>query len=409
MAATPSPRDHPIDDEWVEHHFDYVSPALAQDLHPTLARARSRCPVTHSDQHGGYWIATDYDDVLHVAQDWQTFSSELGISVAAPAPGGEGGAPMKIYPVTIDPPLQRTFKRLINAYFTAAVVSEWETPTREIVNRLIDDFIASGRCEFMSDFARPFPGLAFFDLALHAPPQDLQLVNGYATAASLPDPGDSIMKLAGWIAQFVQERQRQGPMGDVVDAVMNAQIESRSITEAEAIGTILLLILGGLETTAGVLGMAMLRFCEHPEIPSMLRAHPERIPDAVEELLRLDGSFACIGRTARHDTELRGKSIKKGEPVLIYWAAANRDENEFENPEAFDLDRTRNRHLAFGAGPHRCAGSNLARMNLRIALEEIVSRLHDIQLDDGAEIEYHTTFNRAPLSVPITFRPGSPH
>jgi len=393
----------------VEHHFDYLSPALAQDLHPTLARARSRCPVAHSDQYGGYWIATSYDDVLHIAQDWQTFSSELGIGVPAPSVGAEGGAPMKIYPVTVDPPLQRTFKRLINAYFTAAVVSEWETPTREIVKRLIDGFIASGRCEFMGALARPFPGLAFFNLALHAPAEDLEEVNRYATAAALPNSGDSIMKLAAWITQFVQERQRQGPRGDVVDAVMNAQIESRSITEAEVIGTILLLILGGLETTAGVLGMAMLRFCEHPEIPSMLRTHPERIPDAVEELLRLDGSFVCIGRTARHDTELRGKSIKKGEPILIYWAAANRDEHEFENPDAFDLDRTRNRHMAFGAGPHRCAGSNLARMNLRIALEEIVSRLHGIKLQDGAEIEFHTTFNRAPLSVPITFRPWAAH
>jgi cytochrome P450 len=398
----------PIDDEWVEQHFDYLSPALAQDLHSTLARTRSRCPVAHSDQYGGYWIATDYENVLRVAQDWQTFSSELGITVPAPSAAAAGGSNMKIYPVTIDPPLQRTFKRLINAYFTAAVVNEWETPTRSIVTQLIDGFIGSGQCDFMDAFARPFPGLAFFDLALHAPSEDLEEVNRYATATSRPDAGDSLMKLAAWIAEFVKERRRQGPRGDVVDAVINAQIESRPITEAEAIGTIHLLILGGLETTAGVLGMAMQRFCEHPEIPAMLRAHPERIPAAVEELLRLDGSFVCIGRTARHDTELSGKSIKQGEPILIYWAAANRDEHEFENPDTFDLDRTRNRHLAFGAGPHRCAGSNLARMNLRVALEELVTRLHDVKLQTGAEIEYHSTFNRAPLSLPITFRPGTP-
>ena len=168
----------------------------------------------------------------------------------------------------------------------------------------------------------------------------------------------------------------------------------------------MLLILGGLETTAGVLGMAMIRFCEHPEILELLRAHPERIPDAVEELLRLDGSFVCIARTTRHDTELAGNPVKQGEPVLIYWAAANRDEAEFENPDTFDLERPRNRHLAFGAGPHRCAGSNLARMNLRVALEEIAARLHDVELQPDAEIHYHSTFNRAPLSVPITFRPG---
>ncbi len=212
--------------------------------------------MTRSDEYGGYWIATDYEHVLQVAQDWQTFSSELGISVPAAPPDAGDASAMKIYPVTIDPPLQRTFKRLINTYFTAAAVSVWEAPTRELVHRLID------------------------------------------------------------------------------------------------------------------------------------------------------GSFVCIARTTRHDTELAGNPVKRGEPVLIYWAAANRDEAEFENPDAFDLERPRNRHLAFGAGPHRCAGSNLARMNLRVALEEIAARLHDVELQPDAEIHYHSTFNRAPLSVPITFRPG---
>jgi Cytochrome P450 len=134
---------------------------------------------------------------------------------------------------------------------------------------------------------------------------------------------------------------------------------------------------------------------------------PQRGRRVADEDL-LDGSFVCIGRTARHDAELAGNPIKEGEPILIYWAAANRDEAEFENPDAFDLERPRNRHLAFGAGPRRCAGSNLARMKLRVALDEIVSRLHDVALQPDAEIEFHSTFNRAPLSVPITFRPGAP-
>ncbi len=404
--TTAAPSD-PIDDDWIEHHFDYLAPELGRDLHATLARARERCPVARSDQHGGYWVMTRYADVLEVAQDWETFSSELGVS---PGAGGGDGGRMKIYPVGIDPPLQRTFKRLINAYFTPAVVQEWETPTRALVTRLLDDFVEAGRCDFMEAFARPFPGLAFFDLALHAPPDDLEEVNHWATMASVPnadDQLDCLMKLAGWVSAFVEQRRIDGPRGDVVDAVIDADIDGRPITPEEAIGAIQLLILGGLETTAGVLGMAMLRFCEHPEIPALLRAHPERIPDAVEELLRLDGSFVCMGRTARHDGEVAGVPIGAGDSVLVYWAAANRDEAEFARPDEFDLDRTSNRHLAFGAGPHRCAGSHLARMNLHVALEEIVTRLHDIRLQDGAEIAFHSTFNRAPLAVPITFTPGS--
>ena len=393
----------PITDEWIEHHFDHLSPELAREFHPTLARARARCPIAHSDQYGGFWYATRYEDVLRIAQDWQTFSSELGITVP------NLGTPMKILPVTIDPPLQRTFKRLINAHFTPAKIAPWVEPTRALVTRLIDGFIERGECDFMADFARPFPGLAFFDLALHAPADDLEEVNHYATMASLPHVEESqecLMKLAAWIGEFVERRRKEEPYGDVVDAVLNAEVEGRPITNEEVVGTVQLLVLGGLETTAGVLGAAMLRFCEQPEILEQLRSDPGLIPAAVEELLRLDGSFICIGRTARHDVEFEGHHIKEGEQILIYWAAANRDEAEFPDPETFDPHRKSNRHIAFGAGPHRCVGSNLARMNLRIALEEIARRIQNVKLKPGAEIEFHSTFNRAPLSVPITFTPG---
>ena len=394
-----------ITDDWVTRHFDHLSPVFARELHPTLARARSLCPVAHSDQHGGFWVLTKYEDVLRVAQDWETFSSELGITVPYQPPANS----RKILPVAVDPPLQRTFKRLVNAHFTPAKVGPWEEPTRVLVNQLIDGFIERGECDLMTEFARPLPGLAFFNFALHAPTDELEQVNHWATLASLThleESRDGLMKLAGWIAKFIERRRADGPRGDVVDAVLDAEIDGRAITVQEAIGTIHLLILGGLETTAGVLGATMMRFCEHPEIPALLRARPELIPQAVEELLRLDGSFICIGRTARHDTEINGHPVQAGERVLMYWASANRDEAEFTTPDAFDLERERNRHIAFGAGPHRCVGSNLARMNLRVAIGEVVRRLHDIKLQPGADIDFHSTFNRAPLSVPITFTPG---
>lgn len=120
----------------------------------------------------------------------------------------------------------------------------------------------------------------------------------------------------------------------------------------------------------------------------------------MEELLRLDGSFVCIGRTARHDAQIDGHDVGAGERVIIYWASANRDEAEFPQPDVFDLARPVNRHVAFGAGTHRCVGSNLARMNLRVALAELVRRLTDIKLKPGADLGYHSTFNRAPSPSP---------
>lgn len=398
--GTPTSPPQPLDDEWLAQHFDHLSPDLAVPFYEVLARMRAQCPVTHSDRHGGFWVVTRYEDVLRIAQDWQTFSSELGFTVPRPED------PPKILPMGVDPPVHREFKRLINAHFTPRAVAEWEKPTRALVNHLIDGFVEHGQCDFMGAFARPFPGLAFFEFALHAPPDDLQQLNEWATAASLPHlPGaqDGLLNLAAWIGRFVEERQNQPPRGDVVDTLLEAEIEGRPITPAEVIGTIHLLVLGGLETTAGVLGMSMLRFCHAPEIPERLRARPDLIPEAVEELLRLDGALACIGRTARRDTDLGGHRIRAGESVVVYWASANRDPAEFPEPDGFVLGRVTNRHLAFGAGPHRCAGSNLARLNLRIALEELLRRLRDVELQEGARVAYHCGFNRAPLSVPITF------
>jgi len=390
-----------LTDEWHARRFDHLSPALAADLHPTLAVMRERHPVTWSDQHGGFWVVTGYAEVLRVAQDWQTFSSAHGVSVPAPATA------VNAIPENMDPPRHREFKRLINAWFTPAVVARSADATRALVTRLIDGFVDAGRCEFMGDFARPLPGLAFFDLVLHAPSDQLAELNELATAASTPtNPrrAEAWAAMAAWIDQFVAARRSQPPVGDVVDAVLAAEIDGRPITDHDIQGVIQLLILGGLDTTAGALGQFMIRFCREPEIPDLLRRRPDLIPAAVEELLRLDPPFIAIARTVMQDTSLGGHTLRAGQRVLIYWASANRDEAEFACPHAFDLDRESNRHLSFGAGPHRCAGSNLARMNLRIAVEELLARLHDLRLDgDADEIVFHSVLNRAPLQVPITF------
>ena len=192
------------------------------------------------------------------------------------------------------------------------------------------------------------------------------------------------------------------------NAILNAEIEGRPITQIEIVGMFQLLLFGGLDTTAGALGQMMIRLCQQPEIVERLRAEPELIPTAVEEMLRLDGPFIFIGRTAMKDAEVGGEPIKAGDRMLISWASANRDEDEFTCPHEFDLDRERNRHVAFGAGPHRCAGSNLARMNLRIAIGEIVRRFEDLRLADGTgEIPFHSAYNRTPVTVPIAFTPGA--
>jgi cytochrome P450 len=394
-----------LDPEWLTQHFDHLAPQVGAELHQVLEYLRLHEPVAHSDAHdGGFYVLTRYDDVLQVAQDWQTWSSEQGMNVP------HRDSPLRVLPEQADPPLHREYKKLINYWFRPSAVLPQEAAARAMVTELIDGFVEDGSCEFMSAFARPFPGRVFFEMILHAPPEQVGAVAD--DAATVSDPNDpekmaAIGRLMGWIMQFLEQRKAQPPQYDVVDAILNAEIDGRPINPQEIMGLVSLLLFGGLDTTAGVLGQVMIRFCQDPSIPALLRDKPELVPDAVEELLRLDGSFVAIGRTATRDTEVGGVTIPKGKRALLSWASANRDETEFPCPHAFDLNRVRNPHIAFGAGPHRCAGSNLARMNLRVAVTELTRRLVDLRLDQDVDsIEFHTANNRLPKGVRIAFTPG---
>jgi cytochrome P450 len=397
MKQTPMPED------WCENHFDHLSAELAATMPQTMARMRSLCPVAHSEEHGGFWAVTKYQDAVDVARNWEVFTSTEGLAIL-PAP-----MIVRNLPVQADPPEQRIFKNLTNPHFTPNATAPWEAATRALVTRLLDEVIERGYCEFMDDFARPFPSLSFFQLALNAPPEDVEKVAGMASVASVPNHPhgrEGWTGLYAWIKAFIEQRRNQPPRGDVVDAVLNAQVGQRPINDDEIIGTIQLLILGGLETTAGALGLILLRFCNEPEIPAMLRAKPELIGPAVAELLRLEPPFVSVGRTATRDFDLNGNAVKQGDKVLIHWASANRDADEFEDPDEFRLDREHNRHVSFGMGVHRCTGSNLARFNIRIALEEVLSRMDNIALAEEADIHFHAGMTRSPLTLPITFTPA---
>ncbi len=222
-----------INDEWVQDHFDYVSDELAHDLHGTLARARELCPITHSDAWGGYWVATKYEDVLRIAQDWDTFSSQLGVTIP------QNDSIALAIPEHIDPPIHREYKRLINAYFTPAVVAQYEDRTRALVHRLMDDFIEKGECDFQEAFAVPFPAMAFFEFVLNAPSDEVVRLSELSTGASNvtnPDSAACWKGLTDWIDIFLEQRQKEPARGDVVDAVLAAEIEGRPITYPECPG-----------------------------------------------------------------------------------------------------------------------------------------------------------------------------
>jgi cytochrome P450 len=395
-----------ITDDWCAQHFDHLAPEFSEQFDETLASMREKCPVVHSDRYGGFWVVTRYEDVLRVLQDWQVFTSTQKVSIPPPS------SSIPALPQETDPPLHRAFRRVLNVYLTPAWVAPYEPPTRQLVTRLIDDFIETGRCEFMEAFAEQLPKLSFFEQVLHAPAGDIGWLHEQTKIAegpkAAPDFEQAWENLHNWVDAFVDQRRAQPARGDIVDAVLSANIQGRPITRKEIIGTIELLMFGGFGTTAAALGNIMIRFAKDPAIPVELRSRPKLITEAMEEFLRLDAPVVALARTATQDTVLGDHTMHKGEKVLFQLASANRDEAEFHCPSRFELDRQSNRHLAFGAGPHRCAGSNLARLNLRIAIEELTARLDGIRLQSGAEpIEYRTAFMRTPAAVPISFTPGA--
>ena len=300
-----------------------MAPVVTGDLFPTLARMRSSCPVAHSDRYGGFWVVTRYEDVFRVVEDWETFSSAHGLTVPV--------APIAVrnLPTESDPPLHRFYRKIINPYFSPAAVLPWEPRTRELVTRLIDAFIERGRCEFMGDFARIYPALSFFDYALNAPADEIERVAYLASKTSDPNDPEAATCWAGlseWIGRFVERRRREPPCGDVVDAVLQAEVAGRPITDEEVVGLVQLLVLGGLETTAGALGLAMVRMCNAPDIPARLARQPELIPKAIEEFLRLETPFIAEARTAMRDTEIDGHRICEGEqgPDLLDFGRSRR-------------------------------------------------------------------------------------
>ncbi len=209
-GATAESASATITDDWCRHHFDHLSPELAAALPETMARMRSLCPVAHSDRYDGFWVVTGYEDVLAVAQDWETFSSAHGLTVP-PSP-----IAVRNLPVEIDPPLHRVFKRLINAYFTPAAVAPWEDRTRDLVTRLIDAFVEKGHCDFMAEFARPVSRPCRSSSSrINAPAGDVERVAYLASKSSapptIPTRAACWMGLSEWINEFIEQRRRGEP------------------------------------------------------------------------------------------------------------------------------------------------------------------------------------------------------
>jgi cytochrome P450 len=386
----------PIGPEFDLQTFDIWDDEQAQHIYAIFAEMNRRAPVTFTRSHGGHWVVTGYEEVRDVGQDWATFSSEHGVQV--PSVGLEHTPP-----ITVDPPLQRLYRKPMAPFFSPSAAKDSEAGVQRHADTLIDRFADRGHCDLAADYAERLVPLVFFDEVLHVPADALErFVTKFVHPGSTPRDHTAV---APEVARdLVDLRRAMPPQGDLVDAVLTAEIDGRPLTEDEIHGVIVLLLLGGTDTTRNVITSSLHYMALNPGVRTMLVEDPGRIERAVEEFLRMFASVQTIGRTAMRDTDVAGeRNPLAGGKLVCALAAANRDPAEFDHPDEFDVDRVSNRHFAFGVGPHRCIGSNLARMEIKVAIERILARIPDYELAPGWTYRRRGGFVHGPESLEIVF------
>jgi cytochrome P450 len=397
--------------------FDPLDPSLAEPDERTgglterfwtiLGQVQARCPVAHSDAHGGLWILTRHDDVVRAGQDWETFSSAGG---AAPVPFDDGGLGFRLVPLETDPPLHRGIRKLLNPFFLPAAVAALEDETRAIAVELIDALQACGACEFMSQYAVALPAHVLFRTLLGLGVDTIgDALHWVDRLVMEPEAAmEVLMELMPWCYSHLEARKAVR-RDDVLDAVVHGLVDGeRPLDEFEQVEVLVLLIIGGLETTANALGNIGLHLATDPELRDRLAGMTgARLTRACDEFLRYEAPAPGMGRTVGRDVEVAGRQLRAGERVILYYGAANRDPEVWKEPDRLVLDREdANRHLAFGTGPHHCLGSHLARLELRVGVEELLRRLPDLRLDPSHQLTWRTAFSRGPAKLPLVFSPG---
>lgn len=378
--------------------FDVLDADYMQDVFAVLDEMQRHGPVTRVDTYGGHWVATGYQAVREVGQDWRTFTSTEGPLHPSPPVAHTP-------PITLDPPRQQQFRRLLNPWFSPQRIAELEPAVRRHADRLIDDFVEDGRCDLSARLAEPLIPLVFFCDVVHVP--DSLLPTFMARTVGTGDtPFEHMAALAELVAELVAARRRQPPRGDVVDAVLAAEVDGQPLDEADVLGAVLLLLVGGTDTTRNVIASGLHFLADRPDLRERLAADPSLVPLAVEELLRLFGSVQFVGRTATCPVTVGDRQMAPGDKVMCSIAAANRDPAEFPDPAELRLGRSGNRHVAFGVGVHRCIGSHLARLEIRVALEQILARLPDYRLAPGFTFRRRAGHVHGPERLDVVFTPG---
>ena len=376
-------------------HLDLFDPAHSERLWEVLAYAREACPVLKTDADDGYYIVTRYDDLRTVLEDPLTYSSEQA---------GLRGVPIKMPPLTEDPPRHLEYRRALNRYLSRSFLSQYADDIRATARELLDKLIPAGRFDFMTDYAIPFTSRNLARVILDDGNEE-RIARAISIATRISGEGDpaAFFEISALAEELLRERAASGSeRDDVLSAIVHGTVEGRPLTMEEQVGATTILFTGGLDTTKAALGNIARHLAEDPSLEQRLR-DPEWVKNDLDEFLRYESPIMFMARTVTRDTELGGCPLKAGDRVAVHYASADRDESRFEQADQLNLDRERHPHAAFGLGPHRCIGLHFARQQIEIAFSELLARVTNLRIPAGAQVESAVGVVLTHEHLPVTF------
>jgi cytochrome P450 len=383
--------------------FSHLEPEWAADPYLIQDDLRQRCPIAHTDRFGGGWLPTRYADVAEIAYDTERFSSR-SIIMSNFRPPREvapiGGSP----PISSDPPFHRDARKLLLPAFTKNAVARHEPATRALCHSLIDEFRGQDVVDAARDYAQHVPMRVIADM-LGFPaadgPQFRQFVENTLEGVNLP-PDERIARMSALFDYLLAQIHDHidNPREDLTTFLINAELYGRKLEPSHVAGTMALLLIAGIDTTWSAIGASLWHLAKEPADRERLVAEPALLPTAIEEFLRAYAPVT-MARLVRDDMQWNGVDMKAEDWILLSFPAANRDPAQFDRAAEVVIDREVNRHAAFGLGIHRCVGSHLARMELRIALEVWLARIPEFTLADPSAVTWSTGQIRGPRTLPL--------
>lgn len=384
--------------------FDHTDLAWAADPFPIWDRLRRECPVAHSDRYGGVWLPTRHEDVAAIAYDTEHFSS-YGIIVSEE--GQMIGPPVGMAPpITSDPPFHAEARRLILGALGPKAVEELEPITRAWCDELLDAVDGQTVIDAAADYAENIPGRVVCHI-LGFPPEDADMLKDYIQLELVDLPFHERPMPRVMMFEYLRDQitdHLANPRDDLTSHLLSASHGGEPLDLAHVGGTMALLIIAGIDTTWSSIGASLWHLAQHDDHRKRLLKDPDLMGTAIEELLRAYAPVT-MARKVIDEVEIGGCPMKQGDWVLLPFPSANRDPEQFENADEVIIDRAENRHATFGLGIHRCAGSNLARMEMRVALQAWLDRYPDFRLEDPEAVRWAGGQVRGPRVLPIRVAP----